>query len=1024
MPNESIEIEISYTYSVQITSETSLGEVLSQIESVTRDAVAADLVPCDDESGRRLGSVVGISALPKDYETSTCGEGCRNISGGMTVYINNEGNADKAEVQCRAFDVTREAMGNFGSGINEIEFLDDGDGTDCSPTEDRGGVPASAVSMNAAAGGFPVAVVAANLVVVAVILLLAFLLLKRRRRRSNEGDIYSEEVSNLEGGIIEDELESSKDEKPGSALLVGGLGTGGALVASSISGFDGDHGDMYEKGYDLGIGASFVDTRDKKPATKLSPSEVILRARETGCEQKGELDSFCGGYFGGYAAGAAGRGFHDGYSSAAKGNRNAKSLPPRVLLKNAISLGYKDKDDIDAYCSGYGPGFLVGKNKKGGASKSSDNAIAYGSAYHDGFLDATRRKGAARLSDAELEGKARSIGLTEADAVAVYFAGYDAGFASGEAKRAATAAANAASSGYLDGYAAGASGIRKHTDLSPRELLKKSSAQGFINQEDVSGFCEGYRSGFMDAKVRTIRADRVVDAANAFGKGYHDGIINGTCKELDSEHSDAALKEKASTEGYVENEIVDAFCAGYCRGLKAGEAKRDATIASSAALRGFKDGYDMAANAATEPTPAESVKRARALGCIEPSEVEGYYIGCRAGFATSFATESGADDTSVSVTNGRALPTAFGTGYRGGFLDGLSIEQGVTLTDGKLKEEGRKLGYADKDSLHIFCRGHRLGFHAGEARRVATGTSNAFERGFLDGHSSTSGEMKSETSDVDDAGLMENARTLGFTDIEAIQGYSSGFRVGWKARKTKRWGTVGAGSASAAATRIANTYGRGYQFGYVVGAVGFDDTQARTQGASVEISDEEKEEIARATGIAKPEDISCFCDGFSAGSQAAKGRVEARLRSGGYGRDSTNEGSDAYSQGYEDGFAFGLSQLTGGNEYDDLEQKVKDAGLSRPVLEVRGLGLGYSSQKAIDNYCSGFWAGYIAVQGNGLGRRQLVQSLCNVHQCISSSCPICHKTNKQEPTFVSTGEHFIPEIEPSVAGDAQDGELK
>ncbi|KAI2504046.1 hypothetical protein MHU86_10408 [Fragilaria crotonensis] len=499
---------------------------------------------------------------------------------------------------------------------------------------------------------------------------------------------------------------------------------------------------MYEKGYDLGIGASFIDTRDGKPATKLSPIEVVQRAREAGCEQKGELDSFCGGYFGGYAAGAAGRGFDDGYSSAAKGKRNAKSLPPRVLLKNAISLGYKDKDDIDAYCAGYGPGFVVGKNKTGGATKPYETAIAYGSAYHDGFFDATSRKGAARLSDAELEGKARSLGLADTGDVAAYFAGYDAGFASGEAKRAATAASNAASRGYLDGYGAGASGVRNHTDLSPRELLKKSSALGYINQEDVAGFCVGYRSGFMAAKVRTIRADRVADVANAFGKGYHDGIINGACKELDSEHSDAVLKEKASTEGYVDNEIKDAFCSGYRAGLNAGEAKRDATVASNAASRGFKDGYDMGANAATEPTPAESVKRARALGCIEPTEVEGYFIGCRAGFVTSIGTSSGADDTSVSTTYGRALPTAFGTGYHGGFLDGLSVEQGGTLADGKLKDKGRKLGFDDKDSNHTFCRGHRLGYHAGEARRFALGALLAFERGFLDGHSSTSDGTK------------------------------------------------------------------------------------------------------------------------------------------------------------------------------------------------------------------------------------------------------------------------------------------
>ena len=110
--------------------------------------------------------------------------------------------------------------------------------------------------MNAAAGGFPVAVVATNLVIFTVILLLAFLLLLKRRRRSNEGDLYTRQVSNLESGINEDGAASADDKRPGSELLVGGLGAGGALVASAISGFDGEYGDLYEKGYDLGIRAS------------------------------------------------------------------------------------------------------------------------------------------------------------------------------------------------------------------------------------------------------------------------------------------------------------------------------------------------------------------------------------------------------------------------------------------------------------------------------------------------------------------------------------------------------------------------------------------------------------------------------------------------------------------------------------------------------------------------------------------------------------------------------------------------
>jgi hypothetical protein len=320
----------------------------------------------------------------------------------------------------------------------------------------------------------------------------------------------------------------------------------------------------------------------------------------------------------------------------------------------------------------------------------------------------------------------------------------------------------------------------------------------------------------------------------------------------------------------------------------------------------------------------------------------------------SLAGDSSADDASISTTYRRALPTTVGAGYHGGFLDGLSFEQGVMLSNAKLKKMGRKSGCNDTVSLDLFCRGHRPGFCAGASRRFALGPSNAFERGFIDGHSSISNDWKNDSSDADDTVLMEGARTLGFADDEAIKGYSCGFRASSHARASKKWGKVGAGSIEAAAAKAANFYGRGHQFEYVVGAVEFDGSQNGKGGCSGGVLDVENEEIGRAMGIAKQDDITCFCTGFSHGNKATMNRVEARLRAGDYDRNTLDEKSDAYSPGYEDGFAYGLSQWTGGNKYDDLEQRIKASGLSRPELEIRGLGLGYSNQKAIDNYCSGF----------------------------------------------------------------------
>ena len=191
-------MEISYRYTLRVTDKTSIEEAIDRIEEENLKAGTDELIVCEQSSGRRLNTVVGLSAMPEDRVTASCGEGCVDIDGGMTVYLADEGNSDTTGTQCRVFGVIQDSMGKFesdsdGMRIDELSMTDN-DGLDCQ--DSRGGVPAGAISSSLEDGdGFPVAAVAWAAVGIALLALLACLCL--RRRKSNGNDPNTDEEVNL-----------------------------------------------------------------------------------------------------------------------------------------------------------------------------------------------------------------------------------------------------------------------------------------------------------------------------------------------------------------------------------------------------------------------------------------------------------------------------------------------------------------------------------------------------------------------------------------------------------------------------------------------------------------------------------------------------------------------------------------------------------------------------------------------------------------------------------------------------------
>jgi hypothetical protein len=127
VPEAATEVEIAYLYNVRISDSTDVESAITLIEAEIRSVVASAFVVC--EGDRRLTStLVGVSALPKDSISGSCGIDCTNVVGGMTLYVENEGISDSVNLQCQVFSMIEDTMINIesrpSSGIDEIDLAD------------------------------------------------------------------------------------------------------------------------------------------------------------------------------------------------------------------------------------------------------------------------------------------------------------------------------------------------------------------------------------------------------------------------------------------------------------------------------------------------------------------------------------------------------------------------------------------------------------------------------------------------------------------------------------------------------------------------------------------------------------------------------------------------------------------------------------------------------------------------------------------------------------------------------------
>jgi hypothetical protein len=305
--------------------------------------------------------------------------------------------------------------------------------------------------------------------------------------------------------------------------------------------------------------------------------------------------------------------------------------------------------------------------------------------------------------------------------------------------------------------------------------------------------------------------------------------------------------------------------------------------------------------------------------------------------SAAFGAAGGA--VALAYANGKGngpSKEAYENGYQVGFNaaggEGHSVEPKITRAE--VAKKAISDGYHDENLIDCFCAGYHFGYLAGAA-----------SRGYQDGHRGGHKEGRLKYPFI-----ISRARNLGYSDMDAIDAYCSGYRGGDRACKVNgrtnatdtnltadshvfvasdeenaQGSSEGKFACRSDVASAAAAYGRGYHDGFVIGH-DKPGQKLSDRGAM--------EKKARVLGLSDEDDINAYCEGLCSGLIAGNAKHRAAIVSGIFER--------AYKEGYE----------------------TENASVSYVDLEKRARARGYSEDFLIDAYCSGRRAGILASKLN------------------------------------------------------------
>lgn len=118
---ERLAVEISYLWCmIRLASNITISATINENEryTVKKEVVQQGHLACGRSMHGHwlLRTIVGASVLPRNHETSSCGEGCSDIVGGMALYVAcSNGRTDATELQWAFGEIVRDTFCNFES---------------------------------------------------------------------------------------------------------------------------------------------------------------------------------------------------------------------------------------------------------------------------------------------------------------------------------------------------------------------------------------------------------------------------------------------------------------------------------------------------------------------------------------------------------------------------------------------------------------------------------------------------------------------------------------------------------------------------------------------------------------------------------------------------------------------------------------------------------------------------------------------------------------------------------------------
>lgn len=118
-----VDTQVDFVYHIWIEADKSTASVIVDVEDKLAEAVATELLTCNEERRRLLDGVVSVSSSPADSESGSCATECHIVNGYVTIQSN--GGSTASDIYCEAIGAVAKAatLTNIATATDGVEGL-------------------------------------------------------------------------------------------------------------------------------------------------------------------------------------------------------------------------------------------------------------------------------------------------------------------------------------------------------------------------------------------------------------------------------------------------------------------------------------------------------------------------------------------------------------------------------------------------------------------------------------------------------------------------------------------------------------------------------------------------------------------------------------------------------------------------------------------------------------------------------------------------------------------------------------